>query len=136
MDKAGVASSGDKHDWKGEDGTVTRKDGHRNPDAYKGTDSCPLILTSLAIFKLGLCFFVTGKAVTLLRVWFIDEGTRMNSSLMCAGKMAGKKHFKAAIHSGMLTKSFRMEVLLTLLILQFVQHTVTSLNISRIVYLA
>src|SRR5262249_5023280 len=92
------APSGDKHDYVSmapyfwpdpakKDGLpYVRKDGKVNPerDKYDG----PLLKKmTAAVGTLGLAWYLTGEeayaehAAKLLRVWFLDPGTRMNPHL-------------------------------------------------------
>ncbi len=98
MDKPFTPPSGDKHDYMSvgpywwpnpdtEDGLpYIRKDGLTNPerDLY---DRVPLEKLRSSVESLALAYYFTDhepyatRAAKLIRVWFIDENTRMNPNL-------------------------------------------------------
>ncbi len=71
------------------------RDGQRNP-AYKEFDRVPLGDMCTAVKTLGLAYFLTGTASyaahasRLLKVWFFDEATRMNPSLVFSSYSPGR----------------------------------------------
>jgi hypothetical protein len=91
--------SGDKHDYMSigpywwpnpetpDSLPYIRKDGERNPEIYKITDHKYCSKMIEAVGTLSLAYFITkeskysGKAVQLLRIWFLDEETKMNPNL-------------------------------------------------------
>jgi len=99
MDKAVTPPSGDKHDYMSQapywwpdlskpDGRpYIRRDGERNPEINRITDHDNLGGLTSAVSTLGLAFWITGRdeyarhAARLVRVWFLDPGTRMNPHL-------------------------------------------------------
>jgi ADP-ribose pyrophosphatase YjhB (NUDIX family) len=98
MDKAVTPPSGDKHDyysvgpywWPNPDTAdglpYVRRDGETNPERAR-YDSDPLKALVAAVDTLALAYFFSGadrfaaRAATLLRVWFLNESTRMNPHL-------------------------------------------------------
>ena len=99
MDKSFTPVSGDKHDYMSQapyfwyDSTkpnglpYIRKDGVRNPEINKITDRTYLGRLGSATRILSLAWYLTGeekyaeKSATLLRVWFLNETTKMNPHL-------------------------------------------------------
>ena len=106
MDKVLVPPSGDKHDYvsmgrywwpdpSSPDGRpYIRRDGHSNPELKK-LDRDRMGGMMRAVSELSLCYFFTEdekyaeKAVSLLRVWFMDESTRMNPNMEYAQYVPG-----------------------------------------------
>ncbi len=98
MQKKTTPPSGDHHDFMSlrlyywpnpntPDGLpYIQRDGHRNLD-YKKFDRVPLGDMCGAVKVLGLAYFLTGTAAyaahasRLIKVWFLDEATRMNPNL-------------------------------------------------------
>jgi hypothetical protein len=107
MDKPFVPPSGDKHDYMSlgpywwpdpnqPDGLpYIRRDGEVNPDgdAY---DRKPLGQMTSAVETLALAYYLTSHApyaehaARLLRVWFLDEATRMNPHLEYGQAIPGR----------------------------------------------
>lgn len=105
--KQATPPSGDKHDymsqapyfWKNPntpDGLpYVRRDGERNPEIKKYPDHDLLDQMVETIETLSLAFYFTGKeeyaarASEILRMWFIDEKTRMNPNLEYAQAIPG-----------------------------------------------
>ena len=105
--KKQVPPSGDKRDYvsqgtywwpnpKKPDGLpYVRKDGLTNPEIYDYPDSRNLDTMSRSVYKLGLAYYFSGEekyashAARLLRVWFLDEGTRMNPNLNYGQRVPG-----------------------------------------------
>ncbi len=99
MDKEVTPPSGDKHDYMSQapyfwpdpskpDGKpYIRKDGERNPEISKISDHENIFKVANAVSTLGLAYYLTGreeyatKAAVLVRVWFLDSGTKMNPHL-------------------------------------------------------
>ena len=114
MDKEVTPPSGDKHDYMSQapywwpdpskpDGRpYIRRDGQRNPEISRITDRDNFGRLTTAISSLGLAFYVTGReeyaqhAVRLVRVWFLDPATRMNSNLQFAQGIPGIAEGRAA----------------------------------------
>ncbi|MBI2418089.1 MAG: alginate lyase family protein [Ignavibacteriales bacterium] len=107
MDKEQVAPSGDKHDYmslapywwpdpKNPNGPYIRKDGQRNPEIYEVADHDALSKTMKSIFTLSLAYCYSGdqkyadKAISLVDVWFVAPGTRMNPNLNYAQAVKGR----------------------------------------------
>lgn len=106
MDKSITPPSGDKHDYmslatywwpdpNSEDGLpYIWKDGISNPE-YLNYDRIPLKKTIRRITTLALAYYYcdyepyAAHAATLLRVWFLDEETRMNPHLQHAQIIKG-----------------------------------------------
>jgi len=99
VNKDTTPPSGDRHDYMSQapywwpnpdtpDGLpYVRRDGERNPEIYKITDHRDMDRLIEAVETLALAYWFTGdevsaaKAADLLRVWFLDPGTRMNPHL-------------------------------------------------------
>jgi hypothetical protein len=108
MQKKTVPPSGNRHDymslhlfsWPNPDSPngmpYLRRDGIRNPD-YKKFDRVPLGDLCTAVKTLGLAYFLTGiasygaYASRLIKVWFLDESTRMNPNLNFASYAPGRQ---------------------------------------------
>lgn len=99
MDKGVLPPSGDKHDYMSQapywwpdpskpgGRPYIRRDGERNPEINKITDHDALGRLIDAVSTLGLAFHLTGRdeyaahAARLVRVWFLDDATRMHPHL-------------------------------------------------------
>jgi hypothetical protein len=72
-----------------------RKDGERNPEIYKITDHVYEGKMTNAVYSLSLAHYITNdpkysnKAVQLIRVWFLDDSTKMNPNLNYAQGIPG-----------------------------------------------
>ncbi len=107
MAKTDIPPSGDKHDymsiapyWWPNPNTPNgipyiRRDGEINPEVKNSPDKLVLPGLSSSIYHLGLAYYFTGKneyaahATQLIRVWFLDEKTRMNPNLKYAQSVKG-----------------------------------------------
>ena len=98
MDKHRNPPSGDQHDYLSQapywwpdpqnpKGPYIRHDGRQNPERLIGTDYALWSRISAAVETLGLAYYFTGNeayaahAAQLVRVWFLDPGTRMNPNI-------------------------------------------------------
>ena len=99
MEKQGIPPSGDKHDYmsiapywwpnpNSADGLpYIRKDGQVNPEVAKYTDKSYLVDVCENVYRLGIAYYLSGderyaaKASQLVKVWFLDEATKMNPNL-------------------------------------------------------
>jgi hypothetical protein len=99
MDKNFLPPSGDKHDYisqgpywwpdpsKKDGKPYIRRDGEVNPETKNFTDHTYLSALIRQVDVLAKTYFFTGaekyaeKAIQFLRVWFLDEDTRMNPNL-------------------------------------------------------
>ncbi len=107
MSKTDLPPSGDKHDymsiapyWWPNPNTPNgvpyiRRDGEINPEVKNFPDKVVLPGLSSSIYHLSLAYYFTGKeayadhASKLIRVWFLDEATRMNPNLKYAQSVKG-----------------------------------------------
>jgi hypothetical protein len=107
MDKAFTPVSGNKHDYMSQapyfwydsskpDGKpYLRRDGEHNPEIKKITDRTYIGDLESATRILSLAYYLTGnekyaaKAATLIRHWFLDDGTKMNPNLEYAQGIPG-----------------------------------------------
>lgn len=107
MNKTDLPPSGDKHDymsiapyWWPNPNTANgvpyvRRDGEINPEVKNFPDKVVLPGLSASIYHLALAYYLTGKeayaehASKLIRVWFLDEATRMNPNLNYAQSVKG-----------------------------------------------
>lgn len=113
-DKEVTPPSGDKHDYMSQapfwwpdlskpDGRpYIRRDGQRNPEIDRITDRRNLERLADTVSSLGLAFFLAGReeyaqhAARLVRVWFLDEATRMNPHLRFGQGIPGIAEGRAA----------------------------------------
>lgn len=102
-----VPPSGDKHDYMSQgpywwpdpekpDGLpYIRRDGETNPEIKNLTDAGYMSRMAADVNKLGHAYYFSGderyaaKAVELMRVWYLDEDTRMNPNLNFGQRVPG-----------------------------------------------
>lgn len=107
LNKTLTPASGDKHNFlsfgpywwpdpaKPDGLPYIRRDGDRNPDMAKGSDSLALARLGAAVETLGLAYWFTRderyatQAARLTRVWFLDPATRMNPNFQHAQAIPG-----------------------------------------------
>lgn len=107
MDKEFVPPSGDKHDYmslgpywwpdpnKSDGLPYIRRDGEVNPET-RAYDRKPLGQMTSAVETLALAYYLSGHqpyaehAARLVRVWFLDEETRMNPHLEYGQAIPGR----------------------------------------------
>jgi len=107
VDDSAIPPSGDKHDFlsmapyywpdatKNNGLPYIQKDGERNPELYNFTDPDNLTKTLNESHLLAMSYFITGdskysaKAAEKIRVWFINEETRMNPNMKHAQFIRG-----------------------------------------------
>src|SRR5215207_8124915 len=107
MDKGFTPVSGNKHDYMSQapyfwyDSSkpnglpYLRRDGQRNPEINKITDHSLLDDLEQATQNISPAYYLTGnekyasKAATLLRYWFSDDATKMNTNLDYAEAIPG-----------------------------------------------
>jgi len=121
--KEGIPPSGDKHDYvslsryvwpdpsKPDGLPYIHRDGQSNPELEK-YDRNPLGNMAGAVTTLSLAYYYSGeeryaqKAVELLRVWFLNEDTRMNPHLTYAQFVPGVNDNKGRPYGLIDTYSF------------------------------
>jgi hypothetical protein len=114
MEKNQIPPSGSKHDYmsiapywwpdadSGEGKPYIRKDGERNPEAKDYSDKDYFPETNKNIFNLSLAYYLSGeekfaeKAVEFLRVWYLDDNTRMNPNLNFVQAIKGRNTGRGA----------------------------------------
>ncbi len=107
IDKKQIPPSGDKHDYMSmgkywwpnpdtKDGLpYIRKDGEVNPEVNEISDATNIKQLSKSVEILSIAYYITNdtkyssKAAQLLRVWFLDQETRMNPNLNFAQFIPG-----------------------------------------------
>ncbi len=132
--KAGVAPSGDKHDyvslsryWWPNPDTPDRlpyiyKDGQSNPELNE-YDRNTLGNMARSVSTLSLAYYYSGqekyaqKAVEMLRAWFLDADTRMNPHLEYAQFIPGRNNSKGR-PEGLIDSYSYVEMLNSLPLLQ------------------
>ncbi len=107
IEKLNNPPSGDKHDYmslapyhwpdpaKADGLPYIRKDGETNPEVrdYKDKDYMPKLCANVQ--SLGLAYYFSGEemyaqqAAKLVRIWFLDDATRMNPNLNFAQAIKG-----------------------------------------------
>jgi len=141
MDKAVIPPSGDKHDYmsqapywwadpsKPRGLPYVRKDGQRNPEVDKITDHAEFERLAKTSFSLALAFYFTGRqdygqhAAQLLRVWFLDDSTKMNPNLDFGQGIPGIAKGRAA---GIIETRFLPEIIDAVTLLQGSSRWTTS----------
>jgi hypothetical protein len=114
IEKEQIPPSGDKHDYlsmaaywwpdpnKADGLPYIRKDGERNPEVLKISDDLYLGNMIRAVETLSLAFYVTdkskysSKAAQVLRVWFLDEKSKMNPNANFAQYITGVNEGRGA----------------------------------------
>lgn len=114
MEKLNTPPSGDKHDYMSlapyfwpnpdtKDGLpYIRKDGQTNPEVndYKDKEYMPALCAEVE--KLALAFYFSGEekyakhAANILRVWFLDDATKMNPNLNYGQAVKGQNDGRGA----------------------------------------
>nr|WP_294907637.1 alginate lyase family protein [uncultured Lacibacter sp.] len=114
MEKTNVPPSGDKHDYmslapyfwpdpsKADGLPYIRKDGQTNPEVkeYKDKEYLPKLCND--VHTLALAYYFSGNtayaehAAKLIRVWFLDEATRMNPNLNFGQAIKGVNNGRGA----------------------------------------
>ncbi len=108
MDKEQTPPSGDKHDYislaaywfpdpKSPNGLpYIRNDGVRNPEVKNYKDHDNLSKMCDVVFDASVAYYFSSEekyaehAVTLIRVWFLDEATKMNPNMKYAQAVLGR----------------------------------------------
>ena len=112
--KKRVPPSGDKHDYltlapywwpdptKPDGLPYIRRDGELNPESRRDTDNPTLSAMANAVETLAQAYYFTGeakyaeRAALLLRVWFIDQATKMNPNYEYAQAVMGHNSGRGA----------------------------------------
>jgi len=110
MEKKQIPSSGDKHDFlalspyywpdptKRNGLPYIYRDGERNPEANSIPDRQNMVDMIRRVKTLSVAYYFTNnisyasKASELLRVWFLDDNTRMNPNLKHSEMIPGKNY--------------------------------------------
>src|SRR5258706_4407334 len=124
VNKKAMPPGGDKHDYMSQASyfwpnpatsnslTYVRRDGERNPDAYRDSDRTGIGQMADAVETLALAYYFKGdetyavKAADLIRAWFLDPATRMNPNFNYGQAIPGVNSGRAAglIESRMFTR--------------------------------
>jgi hypothetical protein len=113
MDKKQIPPSGDKHDfvsqapyyWRDTNspgGKYIRHDGERNPEAAEDSDAGHFGAVCSNSHALALAFYFSGdekyaaRAAEIIRVWFLNSGTRMNPNFNFGQAIPGEVEGRAA----------------------------------------
>ena len=114
MNKALPPPGGNKHDYMSiapywwpnpnspNGSPYVRRDGEINPDRDRTSDHRALDTVIESVKTLGLGYFFTSReiyaaqAAKLLRVWFLDDATRMNPNLKYAQAIPGRNQGRGA----------------------------------------
>lgn len=97
--------------WPNGDGTYTVKDGHPSPD-YTKYDAKKIYGLGDILHDLGLAFYTTSMqeyasaAVRQLRVWFIDDSTKMNPNFNYGQLIPGHNNNNG--HPGVISEAYSL----------------------------
>ena len=133
MDKNQIPPSGDKHDFlsqspyywpvatKRDDTRYIYRDGKFNPEIYSIPDRRNMEMMIERVKTLSVAYYFTdntlyaSKATEILRVWFLNNNTRMNPNLQYAEAIPGKYY---GSHSGIIVARDFPDLIYSIVLMQ------------------
>lgn len=133
MEKNQIPPSGDKHDFlslspyywpvatKRDDTRYIYRDGKFNPEIYSIPDRRNMEMMIERVKTLSVAYYFTdntlyaSKATEILRVWFLNNNTRMNPNLQYAETIPGKDY---GSHSGIIVARDFTDLIYSIVLMQ------------------